>query len=102
MPPGSWPWTYPLHLMEVLTKIVRAEVRNVPRVLKEMTIVATLGGLVAFAAMLAILRGRRQQYPVEWRFAVVIAVGALSLIFAYSMLVFDERYLFPLIPLVVA
>jgi Dolichyl-phosphate-mannose-protein mannosyltransferase len=102
MPPGSWPWTYPLHPTQVLPKIVRAEVRNVPRVLKEMTIVATLGGLVALAAMLAILTRRRQQYPVEWRFTAVIAVGALSLIFAYSMLVFDERYLFPLIPLVLA
>ena len=102
MPPGSWPWTYPLHLKRVLPKIVRAEVRNVPRILKEMTIVATLGGLIAFAAMFAILTRRRQQYPVEWRFAAVIAVGALSLIFAYSMLVFDERYLFPLIPLVLA
>jgi hypothetical protein len=102
MPPGSWPWTYPLHPKQVLPKIARAEVRNVPRILKEMTIVATLGGLVAFAAMLAILARRRQQYPVEWRFAAVIAVGALSLIFAYSMLVFDERYLFPLTPLVLA
>ena len=102
MPPGSWPWTYPLHLKQVLPKIVRAEVRNVPRILKEMTIVATLGGLVAFAAILAILTRRRQQYPVEWRFAAVIAAGALSLIFAYSMLVFDERYLFPLISLVLA
>jgi hypothetical protein len=102
MPPGSWPWTYPLHLKQVLPKIVQAEARNVPRVLKEMIIVATLGGLIAFVAMIAILTRRRSQYPVEWRFAVVVAVGALSLIFAYSMLVFDERYLFPLVPLVLA
>jgi hypothetical protein len=102
MPPGSWPWTYPLSLKQVLPKMIRAEVRNVPRVLKEMMIVATLGGLVAFAAMLAILTRRKHQYPVEWRFAVVIAASALSLILAYSMLVFDERYLFPLMPLVLA
>jgi dolichyl-phosphate-mannose-protein mannosyltransferase len=102
MPPGSWPWTYPLSLRQVLPGIVRAEAYNVPRVLKEMTIVTTLGGLIAFMAMLAILACRRNQYSVEWRFASVIAVGAVSLVVAYSMLVFDERYLFPLIPLLLA
>jgi hypothetical protein len=102
MPPGSWPWTYPLSLRQVLPRAIRAEARNVPRVLKEMMIVATLGGLTAFVAMLVILTRRRHQYPVEWRFAVVVAVAALSLISAYSMLVFDGRYLFPLIPLVLA
>jgi len=102
IPPGSWPWTYPIRMKQVLSGILRAEARNVPRVLKEMMIVATLGGLIAFASMLAILTRRRSQYPVEWRFAVVVAVGALSLVFAYSMLVLDERYLFPLIPLVLA
>jgi hypothetical protein len=102
MPPASWPWSYPIRLKKALPKIILAEARNIPRVLKEMTIVATLGGLLAFIAMLAILTRRRLQYPVEWRFAIVVAAGALILLFAYSMLVFDERYLFPLIPLVLA
>jgi len=102
MPPGSWTWTYPLSLKQVLPNMIRAEARNVPRVLKEMMIVATLGGLIAFVATLAILTRRRHQYPVEWRFVVVIAASALTLVLAYSMLVFDERYLFPLIPLVLA
>ena len=82
--------------------MIRAEARNVPRVLKEMMIVTTLGGLIAFLATLVILTRRRRQYPVEWRFAVVVGAGALSLMTAYSALVFDERYLFPLIPLVLA
>ena len=102
MPPGSWPWTYPLSVKQVVPKMIRAEARNVPRVLKEMMIVATLGGLIAFIATLVILTARRQQYPVEWRFAVVIAASALTLVATYSTLVFDERYLFPLIPLLLA
>lgn len=102
MPPGSWPWTYRLSLKQTLPQIIRAEARNVPRVLKEMMIVATLGGLIAFIAMLAILTRKRNQYSVEWRFAIVVAASALTLVLAYSMLVFDERYLFPLIPLVLA
>ncbi len=102
MPPGSWPWTYPLTVRQVVPKMILAEARNVPRVLKEMMIVATLGGLTAFIATLVILTSRRQQYPVEWRFAVVVAASALSLVATYSTLVFDDRYLFPLIPLVLA
>ena len=102
MPPGSWPWTYPLSIKQVVTNMLRAEARNVPRVLKELTIVTTLGGLIAFLATLAILTGRRRQYPVECRFAVVVAAGALTLVTTYSTLVFDERYLFPLIPLLLA
>ncbi len=102
MPPGSWPWTYSLSVKQVVPSMIRAEARNVPRVLKEMTIVTTLGGLVAFLATLAILTSRRRQHPVEWRFAVVVAASALTLVTTYSTLVFDERYLFPLIPLVLA
>ena len=102
MPPGSWPWTYRLSVTQVVPRMIRAEARNLPRVLKEMMIVTTLGGLIAFIATLAILTRRRLQYPVEWRFAVVVTAGALILVTIYSTLVFDERYLFPLMPLVLA
>ena len=89
-------------MKQVVPNMIRAEARNVPRALKEMMIVTTLGGLIAFIATLAILTRRRLQYPVEWRFAVVVAASALTLVTTYSTLVFDERYLFPLIPLVLA
>jgi hypothetical protein len=102
MPPGSWPWTYPLSVKQLVPSMLRAEAHNVPRVLKEMMIVTTLGGLIAFLATLAILIHRRRQYPVEWRFAVLVAASALTLVTTYYTLVFDERYLFPLIPLVLA
>jgi hypothetical protein len=102
MPPGSWPWEYPVRMKKALPKMILAEGRNIPRVLKEMTIVATPGGIAAFIAMLAIVTRRRRQCFAEWQLAVVIAASALSLILAYSMLVFDARYLFPLMPLVLA
>jgi len=102
MPSGSWPWTYPLSIKQVVPNMIRAEAHNVPRALKEMMIVTTLGGIIAFIATLAILVRRRRQYPVECRFAVVVATSALTLVTIYSTLVFDERYLFPLIPLVLA
>jgi Dolichyl-phosphate-mannose-protein mannosyltransferase len=102
MPPGSWPWNYHINLRKALPKVIATEEHNVPRVLKEMMIVATPGGIIAFIATLAIVIRRRHQYPVEWRLSAVIAVSAISLVCAYSMLVFDGRYLYPLIPLVLA
>src|SRR6266849_5733339 len=102
MPPGSWPWEYRVSMTQALPKMIFAEERNIPRVLKEMMIVATPGGLIAFIATLMIVACRRLQYPVEWRFAFVVAASALILVLAYSMLVFDARYLYPLIPLVLA
>jgi Dolichyl-phosphate-mannose-protein mannosyltransferase len=102
MPPGSWPWEYRVSMTQALPKMIFAEERNIPRVLKEMMIVATPGGLIAFIATLMIVTPRRHQYSVEWQLAVVIAASALILVLAYSMLVFDARYLFPLIPLVLA
>ncbi len=102
MPPGSWPWEYRVSMTQALPKMIFAEERNIPRVLKEMMIVATPGGLIAFIATLMIVTRRRHQYSVEWQLAVVIAASALILVLAYSMLVFDGRYLFPLIPLVLA
>ena len=102
MPPGSWAWAYRIRIREALPKIILAEERNIPGVLKEMTIVATPGGLLAFVLALVMLVRRRHQSPVEFQFAAVVAVAALSLVTAYCMLCFDGRYLFPLIPLVLA
>ena len=102
MPPGSWAWAYPVTMKQALPKLILAEKQNVPRVLKELTIVVTPGVLIAFVVALAVLTSKRNLHPVEWRLTEVIAVSALSLMLAYSMLVFDGRYIFPLIPLVVA
>jgi hypothetical protein len=89
-------------MKQALPKLILAEKQNVPRVLKELTIVVTPGVLIAFVVALAVLTSKRNLHPVEWRLTEVIAVSALSLMLAYSMLVFDGRYIFPLIPLVVA
>ena len=102
MPPGSWPWMYRVSPKKALPNILQAERRNVPSVLKEIIIVATPGGCIAFLVTLVVLTRRKNLYPFEFRLAAVIATGAASLVFAYSMLVFDARYLFPLVPLLMA
>lgn len=102
MPPKSWPWTYSVRWREAIPRLLRAELQNVPSVLKEIIIVITPGGALAFLVATWALVRKRRQYPLESRVAIVIAIGATSLVLAYSMLVFDARYLFPLIPLLLA
>ncbi len=102
MPPGSWAWTYHVAAKQAFPKLILAEEHNVPLVLKELAVVLTPGVLLAFIVILVILSGKRHLYSLQWRVSAVVAGGALSLVFAYSMLVFDARYLYPLIPLVLA
>jgi len=102
MPRSSWMWTYPIELRQAFPKIIRAEMRNVPQAVKEMIIVETPGAMFAFVFALAVLGRRRHESPAEWRFAAVAAVAVVSLVTAYAMLVVDSRYLYPLMPLVLA
>ena len=102
MPPNSWPWAYRVDVKQAFPKAILAETRNVPRVLKEIVIVATPGGVLAFIFAIWTLLQRKRHYVAESRVAVVIAAGAVGLVLAYSMLVFDVRYLFPLTPLLLA
>jgi len=102
MPPGSWAWTYHVALGRAVPRVLLTEQINLPKALKELTIVVTPGVLLAFTTCVAILIRKKHLYPVEWRLAAVIATSALSMVVAYSMLAFDGRYLYPLIPLIIA
>jgi 4-amino-4-deoxy-L-arabinose transferase-like glycosyltransferase len=102
MPPGSWPWRFRIEWRQAIPKSAASEARNLPKAMKEFLIVVTPGGLLAFALVLAVLNGRRLQTPVEFTVAIVVTLGAISLLLAYCMLVFDGRYLYPVIPLVLA
>jgi len=102
MPPDSPLWRYTIRVGETFPKVLQAETRNIPHALKETAIVITPGGLLAFAISVVFLSARKREYPIEWRFAVIVFVAAISLLVTYSMLVFDSRYLFPLTPLLLA
>jgi hypothetical protein len=78
------------------------EVENLRKAVKELLIVITPGGPVAFVFVIAVLAKRRKQVRVEFTMAVVVAAGSVSLLLAYCMLVFDGRYLYPIIPLLLA
>jgi hypothetical protein len=102
MPPGSWPWRYRIDPRQAAPELAKQEVHNLPKAVKELLIVVTPGGLVAFVFVMAVLARRREQHPAEFTLAAVVGVGVVSLLLAYCMLVFDGRYLYPVIPLVMA
>jgi Dolichyl-phosphate-mannose-protein mannosyltransferase len=102
MPPGSRSWSYHVSIKQAFPKLLFAEKRNLPKALKELTIVVTPGVVLAFMITLALLTRKRSLYPVEWQLSAIVALSFLTLVTAYSMLVFDGRYLFPLVPLILA
>ena len=105
MPPHSWPWVYRISVRQALPKIIQAEKRNIPMVVKELLIVATPGAAIAFLFILGIFapsKKRRNEHPIESITVAVIAWAAIILVGAYCMLVFDARYLYPLTALVLA
>jgi hypothetical protein len=103
MPPRSWPWSYRLKLRQVAPSVLKAESKNLPAMVKEFVILSNPGLLLGFSILVATLIRRRQELErFETVIAIIIVVGALALLFAYSMLVVDSRYLVPLLPLVIA
>ena len=87
---------------ELVPVIVDAERFNLPRALKELVILLTPGGVLAIGLALMLLWPRRSQHPAETAFVVVALSSAAILIAAYCMLVFDGRYLLPVLPILLA
>lgn len=103
-PPGAWPWHYKIQPGKVVSAIIKAEMTNVPRMIKELVIQANAGIAIAFVCILFAVSdwGDRRGAEIERSFPKIIFLATAALVLAYSMLVVDERYLFPLVPLVIA
>ncbi len=102
MPPGATGWRYELSLAKVAPKVLAAETRNLPPAIKESFIVLTPGGVLAFCIGLMALTRKPGRYVTEFRLTLIVAFGSAALILAYCMLVFDERYILPIVPLILA
>jgi hypothetical protein len=99
MPPASALWQTRVQLGSTIRLILAKERQNLPRALKEIVILLTPGGVLAI--ILAVLTfGFTHQ--AETKFAWIVFASAASLVIAYCMLVFDGRYVFPLVPLLMA
>jgi hypothetical protein len=102
MPSGAHMWQYRFSMNRVVPAVIRAEIRNIPMAIKEIAILITPGGMLAFLFGLIALAKKRKQYFIESQFALVVLFACVSLVLAYCMLVFDGRYALPLIPLLLA
>ncbi len=102
MPPNSWPWRYHISPQRALRPALMAELRNIPRALKEVAILLTPGGILAFLLGLAALGAQRTKYHQEFRLGILIALSAIALVLGYCMLVFDGRYALPIVAVLIA
>jgi len=89
---------------QLVPAIIKAEMTNVPRMIKELVIQANPGIVLAFVCVLLAVSvgGVRYATGVQRSLPIIVTLAAGALILAYSMLVVDTRYLFPLAPLVIA
>jgi hypothetical protein len=102
MPPHSPAWQRRIPPIEMLRAVMSAERKNVPVALKELTILLTPGGVLAFLLMNWQMFQHRSDRSAEFRFIFVVAVSAAALLLAYCMLVFITTYAFPLIAVIMA
>jgi hypothetical protein len=105
MAPGSWAWSYKLNMQRVFPKVIQAERSNLPVMLKELAILSNPGILLGFVLLLASAfrsEGHSLLNHDSRTMIIIVVMAAISLVLAYCMLVVDERYLLPLVPLLIA
>jgi hypothetical protein len=73
---------------------------NLPEASKQILVLLTPGGILAI--LLALLAARRDAVSAESQLIFITILDAASLVIGYSMLVFDRRYVLPLIPILIA
>jgi 4-amino-4-deoxy-L-arabinose transferase-like glycosyltransferase len=97
--PGSEAWHARLHISKVLPQILQNERHNLPEAIKQVVVLMTPGGVLAFTlAMIVLGKRKRPENLLAW----IVLLDSIALVFGYCMLVFDSRYLLPLLPLLIA
>jgi 4-amino-4-deoxy-L-arabinose transferase-like glycosyltransferase len=102
MPPGSRFWQTPVSSPTLLRRIMRKEIENIPQAGKELMVLLTPGGILAFILCLIQLTRHRRNYPAHFRLVWIVLFTTLALTLAYAMLVFDGRYVIPVTPILMA
>ena len=99
-----WPRVRSFHepATDLLPMMIATEFHNLPAAVKEILILLNPGGVLALGAMLMVLIGTRAQHQAETALAGIVVVSLLALIAAYCMLVFDARYVIPIVPVLIA
>jgi hypothetical protein len=102
MPPGSPLWQVKVWRASLLGQILRRELQNVPVAAKESFILLTPGGLLALTMCVVRLTRTRQVSTVRFHLAWLALATTGALVVAYCMLVFDGRYVIPVVAILIA
>lgn len=103
---GELPWSqiagFDLRNPGLERMIVTSEVQNAPQAAKEIVILLTPGGVVALFAMLVLLVRNLRLHAEEAIATGAALVSMLGALAAYCMLVFDGRYVIPVVAVLIA
>jgi len=100
MYPGSDLWNAHIRISRTVRQAFRNELHNLPEAVKQIAILLTPGGVLAFVWCL--FSKRKKQCPSKKQLAWLIMFNSITLVFGYCMLVFDSRYVLPLVPVWIA
>ncbi len=99
MYPSSTLWSTHLDLRPLINQIIKKENKNFPEAIKQILILITPAGPLAIILALRFLKNEGMTEEKIWAW-IVISSSIVS-IFAYCMLVFDARYILPIVPLLI-
>lgn len=102
MPPGSRFWQAPVWRPGLLRQVLVIEFQNVAQALKELLVLLTPGGVLAVILCVLHLTRSRKVSPARFHFIWIVLFTIAALVMAYSMLVFDGRYVLPVTPVLIA
>jgi hypothetical protein len=102
MPPASPIWRAQVRRPSLARQILRKEAQNIPQAMKELLVLLTPGGILAFCLGVVQTTRGRQRAPIQFRFAWIVLFTTAALVVAYCMLVFDGRYVLPITAVLMA
>ena len=97
MYPSSPLWDQRLHTKPLATQIVRKEILNLPEAIRRIFVLITPAGIFSLPLLLRSLNTDATRSEFFW--VGVVVTGSIICVLGYCMLVFDGRYVLPLIPL---
>jgi 4-amino-4-deoxy-L-arabinose transferase-like glycosyltransferase len=102
MPPASRFWQVKVWRPSLLRQLAGRERQNIPEALKQIMVLLTPGGVLALILCVAQLTRGQRQGPARFRFLWIVLITTTTLLLAYCMLVFDSRYVLPIVPVLMA
>jgi 4-amino-4-deoxy-L-arabinose transferase-like glycosyltransferase len=98
--PSSPAWKQKVNIKSAVPMVLAKMRHNLPEASRQILVLLTPGGILAI--LLALLAARHDAVSPESQLIFIAVLDAASLVIGYSMLVFDRRYVLPLIPIFIA